>query len=157
MRLPHKAVYGQANILSRVLHRDQYVIVCVSASLLLGLAPRHNDVAHKLGPRPRAIMDPGVREGGPAGESEPRCPLRCASKQASLRVSAPWRSQLIGSTLAAHAVRDLRGALPGGRSGPRDGRFSIEQRDGNRMLTRRRPRELCRWGRTRAPAPCPTR
>ena len=107
MRLPHKAVYGQANILSRVLHRDQYVIVCVSASLLLGLAPRHNDVAHKLGPRPRAIMDPGVREGGPAGESEPRCPLRCASKQASLRVSAPWRSQLIGSTLAAHAVRDL--------------------------------------------------
>jgi hypothetical protein len=40
-----------------------------------------------------------------------RCDKRrqqgCASKQASLRVSAPWRSQLIGSTLAAHAVRDL--------------------------------------------------
>ena len=28
--------------------------------------------------------------------------------------------------------------------------FSIEQRDGNRMLTRRRPRELCRWGQTRS-------
>jgi hypothetical protein len=32
---------------------------------------------------------------------------QCASKQAKLRVSAPRRIQLIGSTLAAHAVRAI--------------------------------------------------
>jgi hypothetical protein len=41
---------------------------------------------------------------------------RCASMQAKLRVSAPRRSQLIGSTLAAHAVRDL--PLPTTGEGP---------------------------------------
>ncbi len=38
---------------------------------------------------------------------------RCASTQAKQRVSAPQRSQLIGSTLAAHAERDLPLPAPG--------------------------------------------
>jgi hypothetical protein len=41
------------------------------------------------------------------GTCDKRRQQGCASMQAKLRVSAPRRSQLIGSTLAVHAVRDL--------------------------------------------------
>src|SRR5580692_6165239 len=52
---------------------------------------------------------------------------KCASKQAKLRVSAPRRIQLIGSTLAANAVRDLplpatgEGAILGPTTTPNPG------------------------------------
>jgi hypothetical protein len=52
---------------------------------------------------------------------------KCASTQAKLRVSAPRRSLLIGSTLAAHAVRDLplptigEGAILGPATTPNPG------------------------------------
>jgi hypothetical protein len=50
--------------------------------------------------------------------------------QAKLRVSGPRRSQLIGSTLAAHAVRDLplpktgEGAILGPTTTPNPGNVS---------------------------------
>jgi hypothetical protein len=68
---------------------------------------------------------------------------RCASKYASLRVSAPRRSQLIGSTLAAHAVRDLPllttggGAILGPITTPNPGNVGLYQTELT-PLTRRR-------------------
>ena len=57
---------------------------------------------------------------------------KCAPKQVKLRVSAPRRSQLIGSTLAAHAVRDLpwpttgEGAILGATTTPNPGNVGLQ-------------------------------
>ena len=67
----------------------------------------------------------GMRSAGPDATNDDG--KRCASMQAKLRVSVPRRSQLIGSTLAAHAVRDLplpmtvQGAILGPTTAPNPG------------------------------------
>jgi hypothetical protein len=56
----------------------------------------------------RPVADPARASMRSAGiRCDKRRQQKCATKQAKLRVSAPRRSQLLGSSLAAHAVRDL--------------------------------------------------
>ena len=72
----------------------------------------------------------GMRSAGPDATNDDG--KRCASMQAKLRVSAPRRSQLIGSTLAAHAVRDLpwpttgEGAILGATTTPNPGNVGLQ-------------------------------